>query len=82
MLQSFAAREHVTPHEFNELLLEIVAMASLHFCQVQYAHGFSRAETNEALQPYIQALAKWQREQYQMFCRRLDEPCAPSYRSQ
>jgi len=67
ILEHFAARKHVSTKGFNDLLLEIVGIASLNFCRTRISQGMSVEELNLELQPYIAALGKWQRTTLQQF---------------
>src|SRR5262249_1552027 len=79
VIERFAQRKYCTTNEFNDLLLEIVGMASLNFCRTRISQGMSVEDLNMELQPYIAALGKWQRETLQQFMVFVDEPNAPTH---
>src|SRR5262245_25327937 len=58
VIERFAQRKYCTTNDFNDLLLEIVCVASLNFCRTRISQGMSVEELNLELQPYIAALGK------------------------
>jgi len=66
LVESFGART-VTPTEFNNLLIEIVGLASMQFCKEKHAHGMSRAAINIQLVDYIETLERWRATTLQEF---------------
>src|SRR5262245_35939734 len=68
LVQSFGARS-CTPTEFNNLLIEIIGLASQQFCREKQAHGMSRAAINIELVDSIQKQDRWRATTLQEFLR-------------